>query len=166
MPATYEPIATQTLGSAVTSITFSSIASTYTDLRLVLVGVNSALYAGAFFRLNGDSASNYSTTAIYGNGSSATSYRSSNANQVDLFGAWGGNTSIPQMTTVDLFSYTGSTFKTFLWTNSNDINGSGVVTNGVGLYRSTTAITQISINCSTGNWNTGTTATLYGIKAA
>ena len=34
--ATYEPIATQTLASAAASITFSSIAATYTDLRLVL----------------------------------------------------------------------------------------------------------------------------------
>ena len=37
MPATYEPIATTTLGSAATNITFSSIPATYTDLRLVLV---------------------------------------------------------------------------------------------------------------------------------
>jgi len=156
-------IATQTLGSAASTITFSSIPSTYTDLRLVLTGVNSALYAGAYFRLNSDSGSNYSTTALYGNGSSATSYRSANATQVALFGAWGGNTSIPQMATVALFSYAGSIYKTFLWTNPNDFNGSGVVTNGAGLWRSTSAVTAISITCSTGNWNTGTAATLYGI---
>ena len=36
MATTYEPIATTTLGSAAASITFSSIAGTYTDLRLVL----------------------------------------------------------------------------------------------------------------------------------
>jgi hypothetical protein len=166
MATTYEKIATTTLGSAAASIDFTSIASSWTDLRFVLTGVNSALYAGAYFRLNSDSGSNYSTTALYGNGTSATSYRSSNATQVDLFGAWGGNTSIPQMATVDLFSYAGSTYKTFLWTNPNDLNGNGVVTNGVGLWRSTSAVTAISIICSTGNWNTGTTATLYGIKAA
>ena len=32
--ATYEPIATTTLGSAAADITFSSIASTWTDLRI------------------------------------------------------------------------------------------------------------------------------------
>ncbi len=166
MPATYEKIQSTTLGSAAASIDFNSIGSGYTDLRLVLVGVNSSLYAGAYFRVNSDSSSNYSTTAIYGNGSSATSYRVPNANQVDLFGPWGGNTSIPQMATVDIFSYAGSTYKTFLWNDTNDINGSGVVVNGVGLWRSTSAITSVSITCSSGNWNTGTTATLYGILKA
>jgi hypothetical protein len=37
MPATYEPIATTTLGTAAAFITFSSIPATYTDLRLVIV---------------------------------------------------------------------------------------------------------------------------------
>jgi hypothetical protein len=43
MAATYEPIATQTLGSAATSITFSSIAADWTDLRLVLPNVLDAM---------------------------------------------------------------------------------------------------------------------------
>jgi hypothetical protein len=42
MPATYEPIATTTLGGAAATITFSSISSAYTDLRIVLVGTTTA----------------------------------------------------------------------------------------------------------------------------
>lgn len=169
MAATYEPIASQTLGSAAASITFNSIAASWTDLRIVLVGTNSALYAGANLRFNSDSGTNYSTTILYGTGSSAGSYRVSNASQVDLFSSFGGNTTMPQMSTVDIFSYAGSTYKTFLWNNANNqtvTGGSGTISPSVGLWRSSSAITSISITASTGNWNTGTSVTLWGIKAA
>ena len=74
MPATYEPIATTTLGSAVNSFTFSSIPNTYTDLVLVVV-VPTAASSGTFgLRFNSDTASNYSHTTLSGNGSSAVSY--------------------------------------------------------------------------------------------
>jgi hypothetical protein len=35
MPATYEPIATTTLGTAAATITFSSIPATYSDLMQI-----------------------------------------------------------------------------------------------------------------------------------
>ena len=38
MAITYEPIATNTLGSAAASVTFSSISGTYTDLVVVVSG--------------------------------------------------------------------------------------------------------------------------------
>ena len=62
MPATYEPIATTTLGSAAASITFSSIAGTYTDLRLVMVGTTSAS-DWAFVRFNGTDGSSTAYSA-------------------------------------------------------------------------------------------------------
>jgi len=53
MPKTYEPIATTTLGSNQTTITFSSIPSTYTDLVIVSnMGTTTASYP--FIRFNGD----------------------------------------------------------------------------------------------------------------
>jgi hypothetical protein len=69
-------------------------------------------------------------------------------------------------TTLDIFSYAGSTFKTTLYTASGDKNGSGAVERGVALYRSTSAINRVDLFGWTGNLATGTTATLYGIKNA
>ena len=62
MASTYEPIATTTLGSAASSITFSSIPATYTDLRLVLVHTPSASTGNAQMQFNSDTATNYSYT--------------------------------------------------------------------------------------------------------
>ena len=164
MAATYEPIATTTLGSAAASITFSSIPSTYTDLRLVLVGKVAATNANIIYTVNG-STTTYSQTNLYGDGSTVTSDRLSNFDgwyptQADL-----GSTTIPSFYTLDIFSYTGSTNKTALITNSVDQNGSGQVGRVVSLWRNTAAITPIALSDSS-NFAIGTTATLYGIKAA
>jgi hypothetical protein len=78
MPAgnTYEAIATQTLGSAAASVTFSSIPSTYTDLVLVCnFETSSNAIAGVYIQFNGDTSTNYSSTNLIGNGSTAESSR-------------------------------------------------------------------------------------------
>ena len=77
MASTYTPIATTTLGSAVNSVTFSSIASTYTELVLV-IQYQSAANCVANITFNNDTATNYSTTYLSGNGTSAASARGSN----------------------------------------------------------------------------------------
>jgi hypothetical protein len=164
--ATYEPIATTTLGSTAANITFSSISSAYTDLRLVFVGTSSAA-ANFRMRLNSDTASNYSLTYINGDGATAVSNRASS--QTFLTINDGGNTlstTVPHLYTVDFFSYAGSTNKTFLCESSEDDNGSGSTNRKVGLWRNTAAISTILLYPSTGNFNTGTTATIYGIAAA
>ena len=166
MPATYEPIATTTLGSAAASITFSSIPATYTDLRLVFVGTTTTGGSG-YCRFNSDSGSNYSATYLRGDGSTASSARSSNYDRVPFGdGDYGISTSVPELDTIDIFSYAGSTNKTCLVTISPDKNGSGTLGRTVSLWRNTAAITSITLTNGGTNWATGTTATLYGIKNA
>jgi hypothetical protein len=162
--STYEPIATQTLASAAATITFSSIPATFTDLRLVWVMGNSS-FATNRIQFNGDTASNYSDTRIYGNGASASSYRYTSATNISLEDGSAPNTP-RELITVDIFSYAGSTNKTVLATISNDANGSGSVDRVVGLWRNTSAITSLLLSSAAGNFVVGTTATLYGIKAA
>ena len=165
MAATYEPIATTTLGSAASSITFNSIPATYTDLRVVLVGTTTAT-ANCWLTFNSDGATNYSDTLIYGTGASAGSNGHSSATKIVLNGSGNTNTSTPTFYSADIFSYAGSTYKTCLTTGNGDLNGSGDVNRAVGLWRSTSAITSVILTAGSSTWKTGTTATLYGIKSA
>jgi archaellum component FlaF (FlaF/FlaG flagellin family) len=166
MPATYEPIATTTLGSAASSITFSSIPGTYTDLRLTLVAtsVGTSDY-NIQITFNSDTGTNYSKTSLQGNGTAASS--SANTNVSYLYPMEGeGVTTTPSFYALDIFSYAGSTNKSCLIEQNIDLNGSGRVFRSVGLWRSTSAITTISLLLSGSNFATGTRATLYGILRA
>jgi len=164
MPATYEPIATQTLGSAAQSITFSSIPGTYTDLKFVLVPATGTADANVFMQLNSDTGSNYSNTRLVGNGTTASSARQTSQTSI-LVGAITNTKNT--FFSYDFFSYAGSTFKTILIEQNQDLNGSGSVIRRVGLWRNTSAITTIFFDTFTaGGFPVGTTATLYGIKNA
>jgi hypothetical protein len=167
MPATYEPIATTTLGSAQSSVTFSSISGSYTDLILVYDGTRSATgnsYIG--MRFNSDSGTNYSYTTLYGDGTSAGSGRGSNSNY--LYTEQGDPVNTTQNNKILQFmNYSNTTTNKTVLMRSN--NAGREVASIVGLWRSTAAITSISLTLlggTTPNWATGSTFTLYGIKAA
>jgi hypothetical protein len=159
--ATYEPLATTTF-SASSSITFNSISSSYTDLRIVLTVLGSTANF-VRMRFNSDTGTNYSRTLLSGDGSTATSTRTTNDDYIRVYSA-ALSTTIPSLYTHDIFSYAGSKNKTLLSSVAGDFNGSGEVTRTVNLWRSTSAINTILIYASSGTI-TGT-ATLYGIKAA
>jgi len=159
---TYEPIATTTLGSDTATVTFSSLGS-YTDIVLICSAKNSSASAGRNLRLelNSDTGSNYSSTYLSGDGSSAST---------------GGYTSTTYLDTVMTISETNfyqvicnfqnyrnaTTYKTILTRGGSGIN----VRTSAGLWRSTSAITSIKISMSADNFVTGSTFTLYGIAAA
>ena len=169
MPATYEPIATTTLGTTAASITFSTIPATYTDLRLVIVPIGTLDTRDLYLIFNSDTGTNYSRTTLRGSGASALSASAANVSEMNLStGSGGTSNTVPYLLTADIFSYAGSTFKTVLSETNGDKNGSGNVIRYVHLYRSTSAITTIELNLENGGttFAAGTTATLYGIKNA
>jgi hypothetical protein len=169
MAITYDKIQSTTLGSATSSITFSSISSTYTDLRIVLTYTTSISGEDARVRFNSDTGTNYSITRLRGTGAAGNSSTLTSQSSLILCDnvSIGSSTTIPQLLTLDIFSYAGSTYKTLLSENSSDYNGSGTITRTVGLWRSASAISTILIGTLTAaTFNIGTTATLYGIKAA
>ena len=160
MAATYEPIATLTFNGTTSTGTFTSIPATYTDLRLVFNGVSSA--QALCIQFNSDTGTNYSLTALRGDGSSATSFRNTTIDRLIVCSLTGTN---PNMFTSNIFSYTGSTYKSLLSVSAEDNNGSGNIRNSVGLWRNTSAITSLRLFGFSGNNITGT-ATLYGILKA
>jgi hypothetical protein len=165
MPTTYEPIATTTLGSAATTISFTSIGATYTDLRVVLV-VKANANDDVKLNINSDTGTNYSRTLLYGTGAAVASARYTSTANITLSPGLDAANNM-RFYTIDIFSYAGSTFKTLLLEGNGDTNGSGLVTRQVGLWRSTSAITQLDLATFGANgFAAGTTATLYGIKNA
>ena len=167
MPATYEKIQSYTLGSAAASIDFTSIPATYTDLRIVWVYQSVTASNYPYLRYNSDTGNNYGFVFLYADGATAASTGNPSNSGAYLVGNAAASTSQWQMNTIDVFSYAGSTYKTLLNTYSGDVGGSGTASAGVNLWLSTAAITSIKLLMSAGgNIASGSTATLYGIKAA
>ena len=161
--ATYEPIATNTLGTATDIVTFSSISGAYTDLILVISGAK-AYQTNTHMRFNGDTGSNYSFTNLRGNGLSTGSnrYTSQTFMYIDIATTLASeiHTKIIQ---INNYSNT-TTYKTAL---IRDSAATAEALVGAGLWRDTAAITSITItNVNAYNWNVGTMFTLYGIAAA
>lgn len=165
MAITYEPIAKTTLSSAVSTITFSSIPATYTDLKLIFTGNLTTSVAQPRIRFNGDTATNYSDTSLTGDGTTSTGGRDASATWIYLFKT-GQISTLFSFSAVDIFSYAGSTNKTCLILTSNDKNGSGTTEALVGLWRSTSAINSINISIGANTFAIGTTVNLYGILKA
>lgn len=160
MPSTYTPIATTTLGSAAPTVTFSSIAGTYTDLVLVADTVNATGADNFLLNFNSDTGSNYSVTRLTGNGSTAASSRGTSQTVLQC----GQVYSTRSTTIVQIMNYSNTTtYKTTLTRQNNA--GNELMAN-VNLWRSTAAVTSILISTSSYNFSTGSTFTLYGIKAA
>ena len=161
MAKTYEPIQTYTLGSAQSSVTFSAISGSFTDLVLI---VNGGVDAGAVecnLRFNSDTGSNYSYTELEAGGSGAASYRASNQTKLWFTSYYSTSRS---MSIINIQNYSNSTtYKTAIIRHNNV---SIYTAASVGLWRSTSAITAIELYPTSNNWATGTTFTLYGIKAA
>jgi hypothetical protein len=176
MATTYEPIATQTLSSAAASVTFSSISGTYTDL-VIICSIQSTSAANTdsryWLRFNNDSATNYSTTYLVGNGTAASSTRDSNRSQIDNLTPI-STTAEFTLVTYNVMNYSNATtYKTALQRAGQQNNNTGVggtgsfVGTAVSLWRSTAAINRVDVICAVnGQFAIGSTFTIYGIKAA
>lgn len=171
MPATYEPIASVSLSGNANDIEFTNIPGTYTDLILVtaLRSNRSAPSTNDVpgLRFNGDTASNYSRTLLYGTGSTAGSARSSSASTIEATAATATSaaSNLFGVGIYQIMSYANTNVnKTVLISNTDNVSELNRI---VALWRSTSAITSLRIYPIYGtSFVSGSTASLFGVKAA
>jgi hypothetical protein len=160
MASTYEKIATNTLGSTTTTVTFSSIAGTYTDLVLVIAGTSIGADYTITLRFNSDTGSNYSATFLQGNGTAASSTRDTTQTSMNA----GSITTVQSNSIISIQNYSNTTtYKTVF----GRANASGArMRNYAGLWRNTAAINSVAVTTNGTDFATGCTFTLYGILKA
>jgi len=173
----YSSISTVTVGSGgASSITFSSIPSTYTHLQIRGIAQSAAttFIEDGKIQFNGDTGSNYIRHALMGNGASAAAYSTSSTGiLVDAMvsGTVSGTANIFADSIIDILDYTNTNKnKTVRVLNGVDFNGApfsgngGRVTLTSGLWTNTAAITSITISGANFNLNQYSSFALYGIK--
>ena len=164
MPSTYDSIATQTLNGSSATITFSSLPSTFTDFRVVFNGGVTSGGANLYTQCNGDSTNTYSYTSISGDGSAPTAQRGTISGS--LLSNYYGYMSADLNTTITLDFMNASntnTFKTILIRSNNVSNGVAV---HAGRWSKTPErITSLTFSVVSSTFLTGSTFSIYGIKA-
>ena len=164
-------IADSTVASPVTEVTFSSIPSGYTDLKLVISSrrlTDSANNDAIGLRFNGLSTNIYSMRNIKGDGSSASS-----ATAASVSAVYGYGSNNPAGATASTFSNVDIYIPNYTSSNAKSVSIDGVTENNAtaanatltaGLSTDTAAITSITvIALSSGTIATNSTFTLYGV---
>ena len=160
----YDSIATVTVGAGGSStITFSSIASTYTHLQIRAINLSSSTDSNIQMTFNSDTANNYSTHYIYGDGTTVGA--SATANRAFVVPNTMANTTNPLVFITDILEYKNTNInKTIRSIGGTDRNGSGYANFYSGNWRSTAAISTITLTASAGQFNQYSSFALYGIK--
>jgi hypothetical protein len=152
---TYTPLATVTLGSAASSVTFSSIPATYRDLIIVYVATGTS---GVIVRaaLNGSTADG-STVFMGGDGTTFSGTDSTIA--IGTIDGVGNSINI-----VQFMDYTATDkHKTIL--SRSDRSAGSVTLAFASRWAQTTAINSISVQPTAGTMASGGIFSLYGIVA-
>lgn len=162
----FESIATSSPTSGST-ITFSSIPSTYKHLQLRMKIHTSTTGDTIYVRLNGDTSANYTRHYLQGNGTSATAVGNTGRTymQVGGFSTTTSDTTYAYSVISDLIDYADTTKNKTLRTFSGiDKNGTGDMILASNLWLSTSAVNSITVAIDTNTFASGTSIALYGIK--
>lgn len=169
----YQAIMTATVDSGgASSITFSSIPSTYKHLQIrAWVKGDSAGDQDTNLRLGSgsvDTGSSYSFHSLYGNGTSAAAAGAATQTKAVIgynFAVGTPNPNIGSVTVIDILDYADTNkYKTVRSLSGNDKNGAGFLGLYSGNWRSTSAVDTINIYPDAGNFAQYSSFALYGIK--
>jgi hypothetical protein len=154
---TYTPLATVTLGSSASSVTFSSIPATYRDLILVVQGTATG-NAVLLTNFNGDTGSNYTRVFMTGTGTApSTASDTQSSNRIGAFRTDHCNF-IHQ-----IMDYSATDKHKTSLTRQNA--ASFEVGAFAGRWANTAAITSVVASLSANQFASGCTFSLYGVIA-
>jgi len=171
IPTEFESIATVSLSSNQSTITFDNIPSTWQHLQLrgtMRSNVASTGSDSGLLRLNNNSGSNYSVHRLYGTGSSvsADAFASRTDMLIPVQARSGNTASSFGVFVINLLDYNNTNKnKTVSMLCGADFNGSGDIWLVSGLWQNTAAVTRIDIiGSNSGSFVSGSHFALYGIK--
>ena len=167
----YESIATATTTGGESSVTFSSISSTYQHLQIRWIARNGEPYVGSWAQLtfNGSTSGYVQDHRIEGDGASASAGYSAGTSYIQLFRPSGANASanVFGVGVTDILDYTNTNkYKTLRNLGGVDNNGNGFIAFSSGLWQNTSAISSITIQAAGSTYTTNCHFALYGIKGA
>jgi hypothetical protein len=165
LPGSYESIQTVTVGAGgQTTITFSSIPSTYKHLQIrgIARGTDSSLRA-LFLSIN-STVNVVRSHYLYGDGATASA-GSQTANQLGWGLGSGQLASAFSIAVIDILDYANTNKnKVTRSLAANDLNGSGNIALFSELFDTTVAINAVNLTLEVGNFAQHSTFALYGIK--
>jgi hypothetical protein len=170
-PGVFESIATLS-GSGVSTVTFSSIPSTYKALQIRFTGRLASGSGGSnyntYMTFNSDSAANYTWHAIRGTGASALGYSATGRNYIDIEETMPDNAVTANIfggALVDIHDYASTTKNKTVRAIGGTANSGGTIWLSSSVWLNTSAINTIYLYNNAGaNFATGTTFALYGVK--
>jgi len=173
MPSSRILIASQVLGSAASSVTFSSIPGTYTDLCLKVSArtTGAAVLDNIGIQFNSSTSSIYSDTTLRGAGAGgADSVRDSNYTAVLFYNSMSsGGSTASTFGNAEIYipSYTASQNKPLGGFGVSETNATtAYMSAGAFLWRNTAAITSIAITSDNAqSFVSGSSFYLYGLSA-
>lgn len=170
----FESIATVTVGSAVSSVSFSSIPSTYKHLQIRFIGrsTRSANQGYIVTKFNSDTGNNYAMHSVEGDGSATATSAFGTFNG---YGSFSSLYEVPAATAganmygagvIDILDYQNTNKATTTRAlQGDDKNGSGRIYLASGLWTNTAAINTITFTEFNGaNIDANSKFALYGVK--
>jgi len=167
----FDLLETQVLGSAVSSVTFSSLstyASSYQHLQIRFTarstsGAGSTLYTN--FTLNSDTGANYAWHSLRGNGSNVGSFAGTSQNY-GRSGLATGSTAASNAFAASVLDILDP-FETTKNKTTRFLAGAGEIYLGSSFWNNTAAISSITVSEGySSNFVTGSRFSLYGSKVA
>jgi hypothetical protein len=166
--SSFESIATATVGAGGESyVEFTSIPSTFSNLRIILIDDTTTGDVSIKAQFNGDTGSNYSWHTLYGDGggSAYSDYNGISSTAYTSFARGGNGSGVFAGSIIDILDYKDtSKYKSASSLTGKDNNGNGVVWLSSGSWRSMDAITSIKIFPESGSFKQYSNFALYGMK--